>query len=137
MKNEINRALARHHAAVRQEINDLDPAGLADQLPAAPFTINENGFPDSDIVQLANASSDAEFASIASRLQEIKTHDEFAGLSTHDIIARIKPRLCQDPTELMKFVEYLDANVLEQPHIETETSETETETSSADTTQVD
>lgn len=102
-------------------IPSMPPSGKADQLPAMEFTVNGNGFPDSDIVRLVNASSEAEFMSLAARMQEIAVKDEYVGMSNEDIVKRIKPRLVQDPTELMRYVEYLDANVLEQ------TEDTETQ----------
>ena len=111
----MNKSLKRQCYYGCVQTPNPEPAGLADQLAAAPFVVNENGFPDSDIVQLVNASSDAEFTSIASRLQEIKTQPEYKGLSNKDLIARVKPRVLQDPTELMRFVEYLDSSVLPQP----------------------
>lgn len=92
---------------------DLEATGQADQMPAADFNKDGFGFPQSDIIQLMNASSEAEFVAIASRLQEIHTDEQFKDLSVEDLIKRVKPRLCQDPVELMRYVEYLDAYVLE------------------------
>lgn len=95
------------HKNVCPDLHILCELSKVDQYLSGEWNRTPLGTLRNDIASLAMATDLNEFNAIISRLGEVRTNDQYKGMSDEQILARIAPRLSQDPTELARFAEYI------------------------------
>lgn len=79
-----------------------------DQFDAKDFSTNECGWQMSDISKLARAQSLSEYEAIMKRIgQNPAQYNITEDMTIEQALSMVKPRNCQSPAELMRFVDSL------------------------------
>ena len=91
-----------------------DKIQVVDQYDANDFAHGENGFPRSLISQIMSAESDELKQMLIKRLTEVKSSDEFKGMSDEEIVKRCVPRNVQTCASLRDFMGHMKDDGLEK-----------------------
>lgn len=83
----------------------LDKSGFGD------WSINVNGWLRNDINLLLEANNMEDISYICSKIMTLRKVDRFKNMSDKDILASIKPRLLQSPSEMDMYLTYLNDNI--------------------------
>lgn len=88
---------------------------VVDDFDSKDFNLNDCGWPRNDISQLARATSQSQYDSIAKRLVEMASEGNIKpGTSMEDAISMIKPRYAQSPNEIENYLQMTNSVVMKQ-----------------------